>query len=156
MARPLGTGGSQAEQADHRKILCSRHPFPVTLAYPAVPRKQGLGPVPPISTPSGGGLGWRAQTAGAREEAGRGTGHEARWAQEAGALDAGRRGIQWQHLPSAACRTLTSSPLKVLLASSSRAHRGEVCESSARPARGKPPGECLSAAASRCAAPHSE
>lgn len=59
-------------------------------------------------------------------------------------------------LPSAACRTLTSSPLKVLLASSSKAHSGEVCESRARPARGKPPGACLSAAASRCAAPHSE
>ena len=45
-----------------------------TLAYPEVPRRQGLGPVPRISTPSGSGLGWRALTTGVWGEAGRDTG----------------------------------------------------------------------------------
>lgn len=42
-----------------------------TLAYPEVPRRQGLSPVPRISTPSGSGLGWRALTTGVGGEAGR-------------------------------------------------------------------------------------
>lgn len=44
-------------------------------------------------------------------------------------------------LPSAACRTLTSRPMKVLLASSSSAQSGEDWRSSARPVRlGHPEG----------------
>lgn len=48
------------------------------------------------------------------------------------------------YVPSAACKTLTSNPLNVLLASSSSAQSGEVWVRRARLDRGMLDGRCFS------------